>query len=135
MKFSLYRYKNKGNIPKTGNRQWQASALRNALLTTISTCKDFNGSEIDAISKISTGFIKELAKQGREETIMNLRLLGNWLRINKFNHSILAEMIKDISWGINAGALIPCKLCRPPNKIGLYFILMEFFFSIFLISL
>ena len=37
--------------------------------------------------------------------------------------------------GTKAGALIPCKLCNPPNKIGLYRILIEFFFSILLISL
>ena len=24
--------------------------------------------------------------------------------------------------GINAGALIPCKLCKPPSKTGLYLI-------------
>ena len=105
MKFTLFKYKDRGNIQKKGDRQWQRSAIRNALLTTISTCKDFNGSEIDAISVISLEFIKELAKQGREETITNLRLLGNWLRINKFKYSILAELLKDITWGINAGAL------------------------------
>ena len=37
--------------------------------------------------------------------------------------------------GINAGALIPCKLCNPPKRIGLYRTLIEAFFSIFLISL
>ena len=37
--------------------------------------------------------------------------------------------------GIKAGALMPCKLCRPPNKIGLYLILTEFCFSILIISL
>ena len=37
--------------------------------------------------------------------------------------------------GIKAGAFIPCKLCKPPKRIGLYLILTDALFSIFLISL
>ena len=37
--------------------------------------------------------------------------------------------------GIKAGALIPCKLCSPPNNIGLYLILIDSLLFIILFSL
>ena len=37
--------------------------------------------------------------------------------------------------GIKAPAFIPCKLCKPPKRIGLYLTLIEAFCSINLISL
>ena len=37
--------------------------------------------------------------------------------------------------GIKAPAFIPCKLCNPPKRIGLYFTFIEVSISIFLISL
>lgn len=94
-----------GAIQQHGNESWQESSIKKALSESIIKSNHRQGSTATAIQEVIADLIRILEEQGSGNARKQLRLLGNYLRIDSHQSTQAKEFIKQLTWGIDAGAL------------------------------
>ena len=94
-----------GAIQQHGNEPWQDSSIRRALSESINRSNHKQGSTAKEIQEVIADLITILEKQSSGNARLQLRLLGNYLRIYSRQSIHVKEFIKQLTWGIDAGAL------------------------------
>ena len=101
----LVPFESTGIIEHHGDTPWQQSILRSALLESIGKSNQKQDSIVDVIREIIVDLMTKMDEHGIDNTHRQLRLLGNYLRILSHKSIHVKEFIKQLTWGIEAGAL------------------------------
>jgi FkbM family methyltransferase len=105
MKSDLMAWPNKGAIVSHANSPWQSSQLKTALISATRSVEAYEGSILSAITSFLEATIDTLRMQEGNQAKIDLRLLGNYLRMASQHSEAIKESLKQISWGADAGAL------------------------------
>jgi len=98
-------FRNSSIIQNLSKTPWRQSCIREAFLLAVQKTASKDGFTIDALGELITELITTLEKVEKGNSRVQLRLLGNYLRILAHKSTPIKEFIKQLCWGIDAGAL------------------------------
>lgn len=102
---SLIPYKSVGIIQELGGGPWQEHKSRKILQESIRKLSPGGHSTLETIEDFIVSIITTLESNEHGAARMQVRLLGNYLRILSHRSPHVKEFIKQLMWGIDAGAL------------------------------
>ncbi len=102
---ALIPFQTNGAIKNHADSAWQGSAIQQALLAGLKDAELAEGTTVEALQEILETTTKALERSSKNDAIRQIRLLGNYLRMASYQSATAREFIKQITWGLDAGAL------------------------------